>query len=145
VSDSPQQHLAELRHDLANPLNHVLGFTELLVQGARERAAHQDVQVLLQQLTRAATEVRHHLDEQLGAARIREMQVDLQALRAGISRGAEEILGHVAALRPLVDGGWGEAVSDLDEVRNAAMRLQQMVAPGSLERAVQGRKPESAA
>lgn len=139
-SDSSQHVLAELRHDLANPLNHLLGFTELLMQSAREVNAQQNIQAGLDEITRAAAEVRRHLDEQLGTARIRAKHVDIHALRTGISEGTQLILAQVEALRPLT-GLWQEAVTDLEEVRIAATRLRQMVAAGSLERVLEKAVP----
>jgi light-regulated signal transduction histidine kinase (bacteriophytochrome) len=138
ASDTLQHRLAELRHDLANLLNHVFGFTELLVQGARERGASEQTQAALEELTRAGFEIRRHLDEQLGTARLPIWEPDLQSLRNGITQCTAQIFAQVEVLRPLLDGHWEEAPGDLEEVRHAATRLQQMVAPGALERALQG-------
>lgn len=114
--------LAEFRHDLANPVNHVVGYTELLVMGATERQAT-ELHVPLQALSRCAADLRRHLDEQLPLARIRAQEVDLGAVHSGVTSGAEALLAQVSQLRPQLAGRWAEAEDDLAQIEQAAHRL----------------------
>lgn len=121
ASSSPN-YLAELRHDLANPLNHVVGYTELLVMGATERQVR-ELEAPLQALLRTAGDLRRHLEETLPLAKIRAQSVDLIAVRTGVTAGAQTLLEHVSALRPQVRGRWDEAEGDLEQIEVAARRL----------------------
>src|SRR5262249_52320547 len=122
---SSSNYLAELRHDLANPLNHVVGYTELLVMGANERKAT-ELDEPLQALLRCAGELRRRLEENMPLARIRAQTVDLLVVRDGVTAGAQALIQQVSALRPRLRGRWDEAEGDLEQIEQAARRLLEL-------------------
>jgi len=117
--------LAELRHDLANPVNHVVGYAELLVMSANERQAT-ELQTPLQEITRCASDLRRHLEEQLPLTRIRTLDVDLPKVRSSMIASATELLEQVTSLRPQIAGRWDEAADDLAQIEQAARRLLEL-------------------
>lgn len=119
--------LAEFRHDLANPVNHVVGYAELLVIGANEREVP-DLAEPLQALSRCASDLRRHLEEHLPLARIRANEVDLSAVRSDVTASAEALLEQVSILKPRVRGRWAEAEEDLEQIALAAKRLLELAA-----------------
>jgi len=121
----PPSFLAEFRHDLANPVNHVVGYAELLVMGATERQAT-ELQPPLEAISRVAGDLRRHLEEHLPLSRIRTQDVDLPAVRSCVIASASELLGHVATLKPQLAGRWPEAEDDLKQIENAAQRLLEL-------------------
>lgn len=123
------ENLATYRHDLANPVNHVVGYTELLVMGATERQAT-ELELPLQELTRCANELRRHLEEQLPTELIRTCGVDLPAVRSTVSASAEALLRQVSSLRAQINGRWAEAEEDLEQIAHAANRLLALTAAG---------------
>lgn len=122
ATDLPPTFLAEFRHDLANPVNHVVGYAELLVMGATERQAT-ELQPPLEAISRVAADLRRHLEEHLPLARIRSQDVDLTTVRSRVTASAAELLTHVATLMPQIRGRWAEAEDDLKQIENAAQRL----------------------
>ncbi|HYV49011.1 MAG TPA: hypothetical protein VFA20_29325 [Myxococcaceae bacterium] len=127
----PPTFLAELRHDLANPVNHVVGYAELLVMGATERQAT-ELQPPLEAISRVAADLRRHLEEHLPLTRIRSQDVDLPAVHSSVTASASELLVHVASLKPQIRGRWAEAEDDLTQIEHAAQRLLEL-AKKSLE------------
>jgi light-regulated signal transduction histidine kinase (bacteriophytochrome) len=121
----PPTFLAEFRHDLANPVNHVVGYAELLVMGATERQAT-ELQPPLEAISRLAGDLRRHLEEHLPLTRIRTQDVDLPTVRSCVTASASELLQQVASLRPQLAGRWAEAEDDLAQIENAARRLLEL-------------------
>jgi light-regulated signal transduction histidine kinase (bacteriophytochrome) len=122
----PPGFLAEFRHDLANPVNHVVGYAELLVMGASERQAT-ELQPPLEAISKVAADLRRHLEEHLPLTRIRSQDVDLPTVRSCVTTSASELLAHVASLKSLIRGRWAEAEDDLLQIENAAHRLLALV------------------
>lgn len=121
--------LAEFRHDLANPVNHVVGYAELLVMSATERQAT-ELDLPLQGISKCAADLRRHLEEHLPLIRIRSQEVDLPAVRSSVTASASELLTQVETLMPQIRGRWAEAEEDLTQIENAARRLLELVARG---------------
>lgn len=117
--------LAEFRHDLANPVNHVVGYAELLVMGATERQAT-ELHTPLQAISKCAADLRRHLEEHLPLIRIRSQEVDLPAVRTSVTASASELLAEVARLKPQIRGRWAEAEEDLLQIEHAAHRLLEL-------------------
>ena len=119
--------LAEFRHDLANPVNHVVGYAELLVMSATEKQAT-ELQSGLQEISRCAADLRRHLEEHLPLTRIRAQDVDLPKVRSSFTASASELLEQVASLKPQIRGRWAEAEDDLTQIEHAARRLLELAA-----------------
>jgi len=122
----PPTFLAEFRHDLANPVNHVVGYAELLVMGATERQAT-ELQPPLEAISKVAGDLRRHLEEHLPLTRIRSQDVDLPTVRSCVTASASELLAHVSSLKPQIRGRWAEAEDDLTQIEHAARRLLELV------------------
>jgi light-regulated signal transduction histidine kinase (bacteriophytochrome) len=118
--------LAEFRHDLANPVNHVVGYAELLMMGATERQVT-ELQPPLEAISKCAAELRRHLDEHLPLIRIRTQDVDLPLVSSSVVTTANELLVQVESLKPRIRGAWKEAEEDLLQIEQAAYRLLELV------------------
>jgi CheY-like chemotaxis protein len=107
---------AQLRHDLRTPLNHIIGYTEMLLEDATVPQQRDRLERALAG-ARAALEL---INAALGSAR-RIVPGDVAQLYAALQAPRETIVEAVAALLPESDG---EAFSaDLKKILSAADRL----------------------
>ena len=107
---------AQLRHDLRTPLNHIIGYTEMLLEDA---TVHQQRDRLERALAGAPAGL-ELINAALGSAR-RIVPGDVAQLYAALQAPRETIVEAVAALLPESDG---EAFSaDLKKILSAADRL----------------------
>jgi CheY-like chemotaxis protein len=127
--------LAELRHDLRTPLNHVIGYSEMLLEDAADPALAER-RVRLEEALRAAREALDLINATLGAARgagAGEVARLYDALRGPRGR----IVAAITALLPgSEDGRDGTFTADLQRILGAAERLVSSGAAGSVGPAV---------
>jgi sigma-B regulation protein RsbU (phosphoserine phosphatase) len=117
--------LAHLRHDLRTPLNHIIGYSEMLL----EELEGDDAAGLapgLTQVLEGGRRVLASINDRLSASRVEAGTVDLAGLPAAVAGPLGEILVEAAALADRA--GESEALrSDLERIAGAAARLQAMV------------------
>jgi class 3 adenylate cyclase len=122
--------LNHLRHELHTPLNHIIGYSEMLLESAAEgRIAAMEPR--LQELHQHAHELMRLVDEMLGPARKESNHLDLRHLGA---RAAGPVTAIIAATDELrLQAGQldaAEAGQDLERIALAARTLRSMIADG---------------
>ncbi len=120
--------LAELRHNLRTPVNHILGYGEMLAEDA-EAGGETELLVQLQRLMEDGRRVLAVINDGLAASlgevaepQLRRLQAELLALTGGIQQRVQEARSVLAATRPEED----PAREDLAKVEAAIGRLTAM-------------------
>jgi signal transduction histidine kinase len=114
--------VAELRHDLRTPLNHIIGYGEMLVEDAQDRddAAAVDT---LEQIIATAKELVGVIQQALPPQKTQVTESELAMLR---DRLQEPLAGVVATTSGLLATADAATAKDLETVRSAAQRLMTM-------------------
>ena len=118
-SPLPEQAIADLRHDLRTPLNHIIGYGEMLMEDAEERgdAASLDA---LRGIHATAKELVAVIQNTLSPTRDHVSEAELAAMRDSLE---EPLRGIIAGVGRLLETGDHAAASDLERIRSAAERL----------------------
>lgn len=122
--------LNHLRHELHTPLNHIIGYSELLLEsvGAERIVA---LEPKLRELHEYARQLMLLVDEMLGRTRKEPGDIDLQRLDTQTSAPIASIIATANELRQRTDQvGAAEASRDLDRIASAARTLRTMIADG---------------
>ena len=114
--------LAQLRHELRTPINHILGYTELLIEDAGERHLEAFVPVF-QQIHDGGRQLLESIQTTLAAEIISARGVDLQALKTNLRRMAKEVLATSTSLLDDLESGNRQTLSDLHAISLALHRL----------------------
>jgi len=118
--------VAKARHDLRNPLAHILGFSELLI----EKAGQQGFSFLksrLQLIERSANELVLAVNLELEPQRIRAEEADIQALYEKLQRLGRRILQTAQSLEEKsVVRDNQESKDELSRISGAANQLLNM-------------------
>ena len=133
---------AQLRHDLRTPLNHIIGYAEMLLEDAADgRAATftTDLRTLLAD----ARELLSLVNEWLAPAAGRSSSADLAAAREMVTPPLERIRVAGDTLRAHAEaGGTTDLLADLDRIRTATQALVKLLGHGNVpatENAERGR------
>ncbi|MBI3210702.1 MAG: response regulator [Candidatus Solibacter usitatus] len=134
---SEERAIAELRHDLRTPLNHIIGYGEMLMEDAEDRgdAAFGGA---MQRVVDTAKELVAVIQNTLSPHKHHVTEEDLAALREDLRGPADGIARDAAAL--LESCGEG-AKKDLETIRAASARLMELAAR-MMERPQQPPPPE---
>jgi len=121
--------LSHLRHELHTPLNHIIGYSEMLLEDVAEsgqatlepglRAVHADARRLLALI-----------DAFLGQARVESDEVDLGRLAVEAAEPVNSVLVTLDTLRLQARDAGGAASADLDRIASAARTLEGMLTDG---------------
>jgi class 3 adenylate cyclase len=133
---------AQLRHELRTPLNHIIGYTEMLLEelptgdkpeiAAGLSALRTDARELLALLNEVLARGRGEAPD-LGAARD-----TLRPLLARVRSAADALHGQTA------DAGDEARAADLERIRAAAARLDELLGPGAAAAVTTTREPAPA-
>ncbi len=122
--------LAHLRHELHTPLNHIIGYSEMLLEDSEEGTPG----AMVGELRQIRDEARRFLglvNEYLAPARIQAGAVDLGPLPAELGAPIERIIASGEALRQRAAGSGGASLLlDLDRISSAAQQLLRLVTQG---------------
>ena len=119
--------LRHLRHELRTPVNHIIGYSELLLEVA-EDASQSSLVPHLQQIQAAGQRALALVGEALGPAQVEARGIDLAGLRRDLEGPFGAIGACSAALRHLAcDGDLDDLVADLQRVETAAAELRALV------------------
>jgi class 3 adenylate cyclase/CheY-like chemotaxis protein len=130
VSTDPKS-ISHLRHDLHTPLNHILGYSELLLEGTTEGPVAV-LQPGLHGLLEQARGLIALVDQAIGRTR-REDEIDLKRLRSDAVAPTRAIVDTAERLRKTADGiGAAEESRDLERVVSAARVLEELIATAVL-------------
>jgi signal transduction histidine kinase len=122
-----QRSVAELRHDLRTPLNHIIGYGEMLMEDAEERSDGAALETLRQIHSRARTLV-GVIQNTLLPTRTEVTDAELRALRDQLQAPLQWIVDGASSLLESSDPA---AARDLETIRAAAERLMSMAAAAS--------------
>jgi DNA-binding response OmpR family regulator len=120
--------LRHLRHELRTPVNHIIGYSELLLEAA-EDASQTSLVPHLRQLQAAGQRALTLVSEALEPARVDAGGIDLAGLRRELDGPFEAVVASSTALRQLAAAGDSDDwLSDLQRVEAAADTLRALVA-----------------
>jgi DNA-binding response OmpR family regulator len=119
-----------LRHELRTPMNHILGYSELLLEEAAD-SGQTDLVPSLEQVHAAGKETLALINERLGASRLEAQRIDLAALRQALAVPLDAILAAAAIMQEQAATlGQEDLVPDLQRIDAAARHLLALVADG---------------
>ena len=122
--------LNHLRHELHTPLNHIIGYSEMLLESATEGSTVA-LQPRLRELHENARQLVLLVDEVLGRTRKESNDIDLHRLSTQASEPICSIIAAADELKLQAQGmGAVEVGQDLDRIASAAQTLQTMIADG---------------
>ncbi|UCF39867.1 MAG: protein kinase [Gemmatimonadota bacterium] len=116
----PPEAVSELRHDLRTPVNHIVGYAEMLLEDAGD--GDQAGRAALEQTLVAARDVLTLINGTLSSGGVSVSQADIVALYTSLAEPQQRI---VRALSPLLDadGNDEEFTADLRRILSAADKL----------------------
>src|SRR4051812_14424974 len=114
--------VAELRHDLRTPLNHIIGYGEMLMEDAEDRSDEASV-TALRQIHSTAKELVGVIQSVLSPSKTEVTPEELTALRDRLQEPLQGIIANAANLLAANDGS---SAKDLETIRSAAERLMSM-------------------
>jgi len=121
--------LAHLRHELHTPLNHIIGYSEMLLEDLGEDGPH-ELAAELRRIHAEARRVLEQVDDLLAPARI-ETGVDLGGLPKALEPSLQAIIRAADGLRERVAAvGPPQLVPDLERIGSAARLLLGLAAHG---------------
>ena len=132
--------LAELRHNLRTPVNHVLGYTEMLLEDANE-AHDQESLDALRHVHSAARAILSDVNQSLGNRNAVESE-ELSDLLHKLQPRVERIRGCISAVRsrPIRD----EWKADLDRIERAGAGILRVLSDRAGDAAAPAEQPEAA-
>ncbi len=121
--------LSHLRHELHTPLNHIIGYSEMLLESAAEGGIVA-LEPGLRELHENARQLMLLVDEMLGRTR-RENEIDLRRLSTQASGPIGSIISAADSLKQQAQQlGAPEVTQDLERIVSAAQTLRGMIADG---------------
>ena len=133
---------AQLRHELRTPLNHIIGYAEMLLEEL-EAGDSLDLGTGLSALRADARQLLTLLNEVL--ARGHAGPPDFVAARGMLGPPLERVRAAGEALhRRAAAAGASAMMADLDRIRSATGRLDELLSPGSAPSAREGAETRSA-
>ena len=122
---------AQLRHDLRTPLNHIIGYAEMLLEELEGGGAPDEMAAGLAALRGDARQLLTRLNEVL--ARAQTGPPDLASACETLHPLIERLQSTGEALRRQASAtGGGERLADLDRIRAATARLDELLRAGGV-------------
>jgi signal transduction histidine kinase len=113
--------LGELRHELRTPVNHILGYSEMLIENAQDDGV--EVAPALTTLRARGGEVLELINDLLSPSRTAVSRTELEKLHQSLDGPVKAIVADADTL--LTDAA-GPDRADLEKIRTAAQRLLQL-------------------
>jgi class 3 adenylate cyclase/CheY-like chemotaxis protein len=115
--------LRGLRHELRTPINHIIGYSELLLEVAEERG-YPDLLADLEKIRAAGAELGALVNESLDAARVQVSLPDAISLSRDLRTPLNSIVGYSELLEEEAEeGGYVDLLPDLQRIRTAGRHL----------------------
>jgi signal transduction histidine kinase len=114
--------VSELRHDLRTPLNHIIGYGEMLMEDAEDRSDAAAVEAL-RQIHATARMLVGVIQQTLPPHKTEVTEAELTALRDNLH---DPLQGVIDSATALLAAGDGSSTKDLETIRAAAERLMTM-------------------
>ena len=122
--------LNHLRHELHTPLNHIIGYSEMLLESAAE-GSFGALEPRLHDLHDNAHQLMRVVDEVLGPTRRESNELDLHSLGARVAGPIDAIIAATDELKQRAQQlGATEAGQDLERIAVAAQTLRGMIVDG---------------
>jgi signal transduction histidine kinase len=121
-----EEEIAARRHVLRTPLNHILGYGELLREEAEDRALQDLTEDLcaVQELGRCALAA---VDRAFARSPGSGSDLDPERLRSELRPTVALIVASCASLRDLIEGmGHLDLIADVEKIRAASVRLLEL-------------------
>jgi adenylate cyclase len=119
--------LAHFRHELHTPLNHIIGYSEMLLEDLGEEAGGAGLAADLRRIRADGQRVLGMIDEFLAPARIDAGAVDVRRLPTELATPLEEIVATADAMKArAADGGPAHVLPDLERIASAARLLMDL-------------------
>ena len=126
-SRDSQQLFRSLRHDLRTPINHVIGYSELLLE-AVEDGGPEGFRADLEKIRLAGREMLAMVNDRLEASRVEGGKADLDALSRELRTPLNAIVGYSDLLRELAEeDGPADFIPDLNRINRAGADLLALV------------------
>ena len=111
--------LAQIRHDFRTPINHIIGYSEMLKEEAEDQG-HEDLALEFQLIRLAGRRLLQSVTEALDSATHISTGVDLDILSRQLRKPLDEIVGYTIALQePVIRLDQPEILDDLTKIRTA--------------------------
>ena len=115
--------LRDLRHELRTPINHIVGYSELLLEVAEEQG-HTDLLADLGRIRAAGRELGTLVNESLDAARVQASLPDTISLSRALRTPLNTIVGYSELLEEDAEaGGYTALLPDLQRIGTAGRHL----------------------
>ena len=119
----PVEALGELRHELRTPINHIVGYAEMLLEDAVE-AGRADRRAALEEVLGAARDALTQINVTLAPVRSQVPAAEIASLYGSLRQPQRRIVGAVKPLLAAADAAAGEPLGDdLRRILRAADRL----------------------
>src|SRR5580658_4750846 len=132
--------LAYLRHELRTPVNHILGYSELLIEDAGERHLEAFIPVF-QQIQSGGRQLLDSIQTTLAGKTGSVQKADLDAFKENLRGTAAEVLETSTSLLESLENGHRQTLADLDAISWALRRLVEFAGGESEEISRKARKP----
>jgi DNA-binding response OmpR family regulator len=120
--------LGAVRHDLRNPVGHVLGYGEMLDEELEEDGPG-ELRAHLESIHGCADRMVRQIDEYLGASKESLDELDVDGATGVLERELGEIDGYLVLLRAgLTDAGRDDLQEDVGNMEHAVSTLREIVA-----------------
>jgi diguanylate cyclase (GGDEF)-like protein len=116
--------LAHLRHELRTPVNHILGYSELLIEDAGERHLEAFVPAF-QQIQSGGRQLLEFIQTALAEKTDSVRELDLDEFKKNLRGTAAEVLGTAVSLLEGLEYGHRQTLADLDAISWALRRLME--------------------
>jgi diguanylate cyclase (GGDEF)-like protein len=116
--------LADLRHELRTPVNHILGYSELLIEDAAERHLEAFIPAF-QQIQSGGRHLLDSIQTVLSEKTDPVQELDLRAFRENLCRTAAEILETSASVLEELESGHQQTLADLAAISWALRSLME--------------------
>ena len=119
--------VAHIRHELASPINGIIGYTEMLIEDATEETNDD-----LQKILAAARQLHTRVNELLRPDRTSAQDLDLDAYGAHIRHELRTPINAINGYSEMLiedatDAGQTEFVADLEKIHAAGQRLLTLI------------------
>src|SRR5712691_7292490 len=127
AAETTREFFRGLRHDLRTPINHVIGYSELLLEEA-EDGGHDAFRPDLQKIRLAGRELLALVNDCLDASKVEVGKVDLDTLSRDLRTPLNAIVGYSDLLREEAEEqGPSSFVPDLERIHRAGTHLLSLV------------------
>jgi diguanylate cyclase (GGDEF)-like protein len=116
--------LAHLRHELRTPVNHILGYSELLIEDARARHLEAFIPVF-QQIQSGGRQLLESIQTTLAEKTGSPRELNLETFKESLHGTAAEVLKTSSSLLEDLEYGHRQTLADLDAISWALRRLME--------------------